>query len=143
MILRIIHWASRIILAGIFLYSGYVKYRNPLQFSADLTAYKLFPAAIIIPVSQYFPWVEMVLGAALLVGWRLRYFALGTVGLVAFFIAIMAITYARGIDANCGCFGSGDKISPLTIARDASFILPAIFLAWEGRIRRRWQRRAA
>lgn len=140
---RIIHWASRIVLAGIFLYSGYVKIQEPLQFAADLSDYKLFPDEVIIPVYRYFPWVEVALGAALLAGWKLRHFARGAVALLLFFTAILVITYARGIPANCGCFGGDDPISPLTIARDGLFLLPAVYLAWEIRIRRRWQRRPA
>jgi uncharacterized membrane protein YphA (DoxX/SURF4 family) len=139
MIFRILHWLSRIILGGIFLYSGYIKLHNPLQFAAALTGYQLFPDSVIIPVTYYFPWVEIALGVLLLVGWKLRYFAVGTLGLLSFFIIILAITYARGIHADCGCFGPGGPISPLTLARDATFLLPAVFLVFESNLRRRWR----
>ena len=73
------------------------------------------------------------------VGWKIRYWGLAASGLILFFITIISITYARGIDANCGCFGTGEKISLLTITRDSLFILPALFLALEPRFRRRRQ----
>jgi uncharacterized membrane protein YphA (DoxX/SURF4 family) len=139
MIFRILHWLSRIILGGTFLYSGYLKLQNPLQFAAALTGYQLFPDGVIIPVTYYFPWVEIALGVFLLVGWKLRYFAVGTLGLLSFFIIILSITYARGINADCGCFGPGGPISPLTLARDVAFLLPAAFLAFESNLRQRWQ----
>jgi hypothetical protein len=44
------------------------------------------------------------------------------------FVVIMAVTYARGIEADCGCFGIGEPISPLTLLRDTLFIIPAAFL---------------
>jgi uncharacterized membrane protein YphA (DoxX/SURF4 family) len=135
MILKLAHWTCRIVLAGIFLYSGYVKIKAPLQFAANLAAYQLFPAKLIYSIADYFPWVEIILGLALLIGWKLRYFAAGCAALIAFFIVIMAITYSRGIEADCGCFGSGDRISPLTMARDLLLILPAVFLIGEARLR--------
>ncbi len=141
-IFRIIHWVSRLGLAGIFLYSGYVKIQSPLQFAADIMGYQLVPANLVFPVAQYFPWLEVALGLLLLIGWRIRYWGIAASGLILFFITLITITYARGIDANCGCFGSGEKISILTILRDSSFLIPALFLAAERRIRRRWQPRA-
>ena len=131
MILRIIHWASRCLLAGIFLYSGYIKLQNTLQFAATISSYKLLPFSVVLPLAQYLPWVEIVLGIMLLTGWKMRYVSFVTIGLLSVFIGIMTLTWLRGIDADCGCFGSGEPISHLTIARDALFLLPAIFLALE------------
>jgi uncharacterized membrane protein YphA (DoxX/SURF4 family) len=139
MTFRILHWASRIILAATFLYSGYVKIQSPLEFAGALAGYKLFPADLIIPVTYYLPWIEVALGASLLVGWKIRYFAAFTIGLLSLFTLILVVTYLRGIDAECGCFGMGGPISPLTIARDGLFLVPAVFLGLEARIRRRWQ----
>jgi len=140
MVLRILNWASRVILAAIFLYSGYVKIRQPLQFAATLESYRLFPDALIIPIKDCLPWAEVALGVALLIGWKLRFFALATAGLLAMFMAALTITYARGIEADCGCFGPGDRISPLTIMRDALFLAPALYLLFESRLRARWKR---
>ena len=134
-----IHWVSRIGLAGLFLYSGYVKLQSPLQFAADIMGYQLVPASLVYPVAKYFPWLEILLGLMLLIGWRVRYWGMGASGLILFFITIITITYARGIEANCGCFGSGEKISLLTIIRDSLFLLPALFLAAEPGLRRHWQ----
>jgi len=67
---RILHWLCRLILAGIFLYTGYIKLRSPLQFAAVLAGYQLFPDALILPMADYFPWIEIALGVLLLVGGR-------------------------------------------------------------------------
>lgn len=143
MVFRILNWASRIFLAGIFFYSGYVKWQEPLQFAANLTAYQLLPQNLILPVVTYLPWFELALGAMLLIGWKIRWTAAVTAALLSMFIVAMVITYFRGIEADCGCFGSGDPISPLTMLRDASFLLPALFLLLEPQIRRRWSRPSA
>jgi putative oxidoreductase len=129
MFLRILHWLCRLILAGIFLYTGYIKLRSPLQFAAVLAGYQLFPDTLILPMADYFPWVEIGLGVLLLVGWKMRYVALAACALLASFLTVLAITYFRGIDANCGCFSFEDRISLLTLGRDTLILLPALFLA--------------
>jgi hypothetical protein len=75
----------------------------------------------------------------LLIGWKIRFVALAAAGLLSFFLCILAITYFRGIEADCGCFGSGDRISPFTLARDFMMLLPALFLILEPRLRMRRQ----
>lgn len=134
---RVLHWIARLLLAGIFLYTGYIKIESPLQFSAILFGYKLFPDWLIVPLTNYFPWIEVALGILLLIGWKIRYVSLAACGLLASFIAVLAITYFRGIDANCGCFSFDDRITPLTILRDGLIILPALYLAAEGLLRTR------
>jgi putative oxidoreductase len=142
MTLRILHWACRLLLAGIFIYSGYVKWHmdNPLQLAAVIEGYKLAPQALVWPLANYLPWLEMALGAFLLIGWKIKYSAMATAALLLFFIVILTITYARGIDANCGCFSLDDRISPKTIARDSLILIPAIFLIFESRLRSKFKK---
>ena len=132
-------WVCRLGLGGIFLYSGYVKLRSPLEFAAAVAGYQLLPAGAIYPAARYFPYLEIALGLLLLVGWRLRYWGVAASALILFFIAIMALTHFRGIEADCGCFGAGEKISGLTLARDSLLLVPALFLAWGHRLHRRVQ----
>lgn len=131
---RIFHWLCRFILAGIFIYSGYIKLEAPLQFAAAIAGYKLVPDSLISPLANYLPWVEIALGILLLMGWKIRYVSMGASILLLGFVAILTITYMRGIDADCGCFGFGDRISPRTIARDVLILLPALFLVFEPRL---------
>ena len=130
-ILNVLHWLTRFILGGIFIYTGYIKVKAPLQFAVALTGYQLLPENLIWPIAKYFPWIEIALGVALLIGWRIRFFSLGAVGLLAFFTTLLTVTYWRGINANCGCFSFDDPISPKTILRDSLLLVPAIFLAVE------------
>jgi uncharacterized membrane protein YphA (DoxX/SURF4 family) len=138
MLFKILHWGCRLLLAGIFLYTGYIKLESPLQFAAVLSGYQLFPDALILPLTQYFPWVEIALGVLLLVGLKIRYVAFGACLLLGTFIAVLALTYFRGIEANCGCFSFEDRISPLTLLRDGIILLPAIYLVVEPVLRRRF-----
>lgn len=137
MIHRTLHWICRIGLAGMFLYTGYIKLESPLQFAAVLYSYKLFPDSFLLPMTKYFPWVEIAFAVLLIIGWKMRYVAVATCGLLLSFISVLAITYFRGIDANCGCFSFNDRITPLTMVRDGLILLPALYLLVESMVRSR------
>jgi uncharacterized membrane protein YphA (DoxX/SURF4 family) len=140
MTIKILHWICRLILAGVFIYSGYVKVQEPLQFAVTISGYKMVPENLIFPMARRLPWVEIVLGLAILIGWKIRYFSAATAALLLFFIAVLAITISRGIEANCGCFGLDERISPLTILRDSLFLIPALYLMFEPQLTKRWRR---
>lgn len=139
MIFKIIHWFCRLSLTAIFLYTGYIKIQEPLQFTVALTGYQLIPENLVLPIATYFPWAEILLGIAILAGWKLRWFAAAATALLLFFSLLLTITYLRGIEANCGCFSFDDPISPITILRDGIIVVPAIYLLLENRIRTRFK----
>lgn len=135
--LLILRWVCILLLAAIFLYSGYSKMQSTLQFAAVLAQYQLVPTDLVLPLATYLPWGEIALGLFLLTGWKTRFAASAAAALLIIFIAAMSVTYLRGIEADCGCFGIGEKISLRTIGRDALLLLPAAFLLAERRIRKR------
>jgi uncharacterized membrane protein YphA (DoxX/SURF4 family) len=144
MILRILHWLSRCILGGIFIFSGEIKRENWLQFVGAIKGYKLFSDNndwLVWKIADYFPWLEIALGLSLLllIKRKIRYAAGVAAALMIFFIVLLIITLNRGIEANCGCFSFDDKISPWTIARDSLMLLPALYLLAEPLIRKRLQ----
>ena len=138
---RVLAWLCRLALAGIFIYAGVVKMFPPIKrdlFMLDLSTYQLLPLWAIVAVAWILPPFEIALGFTLLSGWKLRYAAAASGLLLLMFIAVMFLTYMRGIAANCGCFGDGEQIGPRTLLRDSLIILPAIFLtvyAWRLRPR--------
>lgn len=139
MLARVLVWACRLVLGALFVYAGFTKVYPPdhrFQFEMAVSAYQLLPIGAVIVVARVLPWLEMALGALLLAGWQQRYVATLAALLLGGFLAAMGITYARGIEANCGCFGFGEAISPLTLARDSGLLLMAAFLAlraWRAR----------
>jgi uncharacterized membrane protein YphA (DoxX/SURF4 family) len=135
---RIMHWLSRCILAGIFIYTGYVKsdlahfetfpFRT-LKFSVAIAKYKLAPEKLDWPIATYLPIFEIALGIWILSGWKIRRSAMTGAALLLFFIVVLSITYARGIKADCGCgFGEDEPISLQAIARDSLMLAPALYL---------------
>ena len=135
---RVFEWFARLALGALFLYAGYAKLRSPFLFEMAVDGYQLLPPAGVIVVARGLPWLEVALGLLLWSGWKLPYSAAFTVLLLGAFLTMMTITYARGIEAACGCFGTSEPISPRTLARDSVIFLIAAGLtgrAWRGRRR--------
>jgi uncharacterized membrane protein YphA (DoxX/SURF4 family) len=136
--IRWIVWALRILLAAVFLFAAYSKLKQSyLVFALSIDAYQLLPEWGVLFVARTLPWFELALGVGLLIGWKLRYFALAGMLLLLFFFAILVYSYGRGLTIDCGCFGVGEALSPQTLARDGILCLSAIAL-WilSGRLKR-------
>ena len=134
---RVLEWIARLALGALFVYAGYVKLRNPFLFELAVDGYRLLPPTGVILVARGLPWLEVALGLLLWSGWKLHYSATFTALLLGAFLVTMTITYARGIEAQCGCFGTSEPISPRTLARDSLIFVVAAGLA----ARAWWERR--
>ncbi len=126
---RIFEWIARLGLGALFIYAGYAKARNPFLFEMAVDGYQLLPPTGVIVVARGLPWLEVALGLLLWTGWKLPYSATFTSLLLGAFLVTMAVTYARGIEAACGCFGTSEPISPRTLARDSLIFAVAAVLA--------------
>jgi putative oxidoreductase len=128
MIPRLLFWCCRLFLGGIFVYAGITKLANPLQFSAAMEGYQILSPHGVIWFTGIIPWLEIFLGVGLVFGLWIRWFAASAGILLFLFLLIMGVTYLRGIEADCGCFGVGERISAFTLLRDTLLVLPAAFL---------------
>ena len=73
---------ARLAIGGVLLYSGFMKAVAPAaEFAAALEAYKLFPAALLKPLSIGVPYTEMWIGLFVLTGYFLRKSALAAAAL--------------------------------------------------------------
>jgi uncharacterized membrane protein YphA (DoxX/SURF4 family) len=96
----------RLVLGGLFLYAGVVKVLEPLDFAQNIRNYRLVGQALSFAAAIVLPWIEILAGACLVAGFWRRGAALIASGLLVFFIVLTAVTMARGLDVDCGCFGS-------------------------------------
>ncbi len=96
-------------LAVIFIYAGALKVADPVAFGRDISNFHILPWPIGVRLAFYLPWLEILCGAALCS----RSFRSGAVviltALTAIFIGATLAARLRGIDVNCGCFGSASK----------------------------------
>ncbi|MDU0479834.1 DoxX family membrane protein [Staphylococcus chromogenes] len=116
-------------LAGIWLYSGFIKMLDPLGFRQSVQAYELFPPAIEGFIAQVLPPTEFALGLLLLLGLFLRPTALVTGVIMLGFMAGISSAWARGLEIDCGCFSTdhaADSTTHVTaLIRDLLFLIMA------------------
>jgi len=119
----------RLVLAAVFLYAAYTKLRQPwLLFAMSIDAYQLLPEWAVLTLGRTIPWLELLLGLLLAAGVAVRYSAAAAAILLAAFFAVMLQAYIKGMGIDCGCFGLGEKISPLTLTRDGALLAATILL---------------
>jgi uncharacterized membrane protein YphA (DoxX/SURF4 family) len=96
----------RIILAGIFLWSGIAKLMDPKSFAVIIEAYGLIPESWVMPVAVFMPALEVIAALGLIADIE---GSLATVsGLLVLFMAILGYGIWMGLDLDCGCFGPND-----------------------------------
>jgi uncharacterized membrane protein YphA (DoxX/SURF4 family) len=122
----------RIILGWVFLCAGGLKIAEPVAFAGSVAAYKLLPTFGNYLVAATLPWVEVLCGLLLIIGYRVR--AGTTLVLLMNLVFAVAIISAivRGLDIDCGCFRQGGpKTSPwIALLRDLALIAGTVVLLW-------------
>jgi uncharacterized membrane protein YphA (DoxX/SURF4 family) len=126
---QIAYHVSRLLLAVVFIYAGYLKARDPVAFAGQVANYQILPYAWNFLVAATLPYLELLCGVLLLINKRVRpaVFVLFVLNLI--FMLLLGYTIARGLDIDCGCFSpdAENKTSPLwALWRDAGLLLPLI-----------------
>lgn len=128
--------AARCLVGGVWIVAGSIKLWNPAESVQAVRAYQLLPSSIVPTVGQLLPILEVVVGAALLLGLLTRAAAIVSSVLFAAFVVGIASAWARGITIDCGCFGGGgydpaaQSKYPWEIARDTGLLLVSAVLVW-------------
>ncbi len=126
---RLSSLSLRLVLGVIFLHAAWTKLSQPWAlFAMAIDGYRLLPQWAVIAAARTLPWAELLLGLWLISGKWLRISAPAASLLLLSFFAILVRAYAKGMQIDCGCFGSGDPISPLTLARDGSLLAASLAL---------------
>ncbi len=108
---------SRIILGGLFVYASVDKIIDPLSFAQIIHHYRLSPPGLINIIAIIIPWVELMAGASLIFGFRIKASALTINLMLVFFIVVLSVTAIRGINVSCGCFSSSTAAKSNLIIR--------------------------
>ena len=123
-----VQFVARLILGGVFIYASIDKILHPGDFARMVANYKVLTSPVLINlVGVILPWCEMLAGVLLIA----RIWAKGAwtilTGLTLVFIVLIAVTMARGIDVNCGCFSTSatSKVGWELLIRDILLLIPA------------------
>ena len=145
---RIIVWIGRLVLGAILVYAGFAKLLLPnthlwpyffLKFSVatnlamfqqQVESYKMLRPEAAGFLAHSLPFAEIVIGLMLLIGWRLRIWATLVTLIMVGFLAVVTRAYLLHMDINCGCFGTPEKLTGMTVVRDAAFSALAVLMTY-------------
>lgn len=102
--------AARMIVAGVFVYAAVPKLLDPQAFAESIANYRVLPDVFSAWGALVLPSVELVLAAALLWGPLVEGAAWLIGALLLMFSSGMVQALVRGIDVDCGCFGSATQM---------------------------------
>ena len=98
----------QIVLGLLFLASGLSKIGDLQSFAEQVHNFRIFPIASENLVAITIPWIEFVAGLAMVFGVQARAGATLALLLLAAFTVAVGSAMARGLDFECGCFGTAD-----------------------------------
>lgn len=136
--MKVVTWLLRAVLAAVFIYAGALKLSDPARFATEIEGYRLLPqtlpgAGVGAWVAVGLPWLEVVVGLAILLPVTVRAAALWQATLMAVFIVALASAWWRDLDITCGCFGASDNAVnfPWLIGRDLLLLVGALVVFWK------------
>lgn len=120
----------RLFLGFIFVFAAITKVTDPEAFSQAIYNYKLLPDFLINIPAIALPWIELVAGILLVFGISVKENSAIISGLLLVFIIAIGISLARGLDIDCGCFGTidGSKVGLLKILENIGLLLLSLIL---------------
>ncbi|MGV6829873.1 MAG: BT_3928 family protein [Flavobacteriales bacterium] len=134
--MKILTNIARIIVGGLFIFSGFVKLVDPIGFSYKLKEYFaadvlnlefLIPFALIISI--FVVVFEVILGVMILIGYAKKFTLWSLLAMMLFFTLLTFYTAYFNKVTDCGCFGDAVKLSPWgTFWKDVALIVLIILL---------------
>lgn len=138
-VLDVVGLLARLFLGIVLVVAGFAKVGRPLTAQRAVQAYEIMPMGLAGYVGLALPFLEIVLGALLVLGLFTRPVAIVSTLLMVAFVIGISQAWARGLTIDCGCFGGGGQVGaadtkyPQEIARDASFAAAGLWLWWRPR----------
>ena len=120
----------RLLVGGAFVVAGALKVADPAKFALDVSNYRLVPYELINLVAILLPWIEITSGLFVLAGIWLRAAALVITSLTVMFLVLIVSALARGLNIECGCFGTvgGKHIGLVNLVIDSALLVLSALL---------------
>lgn len=105
---------GRPLVGGVFMFSGFSKLvAAPQEFAYIIEAYQILPPDWSMPLALVLPWMELFLGAWVLIGYFRRPSAAILSGMLGVFIIALLKAHFWELDlGSCGCFGNMVHLKP-------------------------------
>ena len=121
--MKVIRELARVIVGGLFIFSGLIKLNDPIGTAIKLEEYfqvfaqdiapffEVFePAALFLAV--FLSVLEVVLGVAVLFAYRMTITSITLIFLIVFFTGLTFYSAYFNKVTDCGCFGDAIKLTP-------------------------------
>ncbi len=120
---------------GVFVYAGILKVADPMSFLDDVRSFDLIGDPLAAWVAMGLPCLEIFAGLAVMSGFFRSGGMLILNASLLIFLAAISISWWRGIDIRCGCFGHSDATTNYRdlILRDLLLLAAGIVLVWHGK----------
>lgn len=133
------YFLLRLILGGIFIFSGTVKLADTYKFAEIIYEYGILPDYLINPAAVGLPLFEIIAGLGLV--FNIKYSLESITIMLIMFIGVLWFGILKDLNIDCGCF-SADEISEQgslwrALYRDLVFMAISMFLFISQRINRR------
>jgi uncharacterized membrane protein YphA (DoxX/SURF4 family) len=132
-VLLILFHITRFFLGGVFIYASYDKILNPDAFAEAVFNYQVLPANLVNLTAIILPWLELIVGFCLVIGWWIPGAVVIVNVLMIIFFSALVFNLARGLDVYCGCFStdpSETAATRWTLVRDTFFLVVSFFLVY-------------
>ncbi|HUU44259.1 MAG TPA: MauE/DoxX family redox-associated membrane protein [Acidobacteriota bacterium] len=136
----------RVALGALFIYASLDKIVNPEAFARIMNNYHLLPGSLVNINALFLPWLELLVGAALILGTKTEGASTIIAGLLVVFVIAAIISMARGLNIECGCFSTSSRVRKVGLAlffEDSAMLLAALYVMINGAGRWALDRRPA
>lgn len=135
---KFLYFFLRAVFAVIFIFAGMEKISDPASFSQTIENYKLFPEFALNFIAIYLPWLEVISGILLVWSKHETENLLILNSLLVLFTIIIIISVLRGLNIECGCFGTamGIKVGIAKIIENLVLILVGVYLQYFSQLRK-------
>ena len=99
---------SGVVIGVVFIVAGLAKVGDPTTFASQIHNFRMAPIWSENLIAVCLPWIEIVAGIAIVLNVRRRAGAWLTSGMMIFFTLAVLQALVRGLDIDCGCFGTAD-----------------------------------
>ncbi|MDD3557313.1 MAG: DoxX family membrane protein, partial [Melioribacteraceae bacterium] len=116
--------------ASLFIFSGGTKISVPEEFAVSISNYRLLPIELVNFFAIIIPWIEIITGILLLFGFFVKENSFILTFLLGVFTIMVFIAMIRGLNIECGCFGTkgGQKVGLLKIFENLIYLVIGILI---------------
>lgn len=128
-----INFALRLAIGITFVYAAVDKIIHPDQFARIIYNYHQVPGQLINIFALFLPWVELITGILVIVGYWEKAAVVMIGGMLVMFVIALSIALVKGVNIECGCFSTTSKAKgPIKdlIFRDILLLLSCGVILW-------------